>query len=407
MMWSVMPTITSRRRWLQAFSPAAFLAAPRPPDSRELVSTPAKRASYLARLLRELCTELGPRLACTPACEKGAQIILREMRRAAPMTRLDIFAVRGWALRGNAELSIGGRQLETYAAQYGPGTPEAGIRGVIRKDGERYMIAEAGSGRPLANIDLGQFGPATASSYRAADGLPRFGAGRHEAPELDRAARENLPVFARAVVTHIPDCKTSNVVGTLPGASREEILYVAHADTMYNSPGASDNTATMITMLMLAHGMSGTRPRRTLTFLASTAEEGGSKGAQHYASTRRSEGTLGRVKVCVNLDSLTYGPNYQITTTDRELRQMVLDVHRDLGVRTDPRAFERDDTMDSAPFRAGGARTLYINSRGYDRMLPLNHRPDDRAETIDPALVETSYLILMELTRRLDALPSI
>ncbi len=141
-----------------------------------------------------------------------------------------------------------------------------------------------------------------------------------------------------------------------------------------------------------------------MTFLASTAEEGGSKGAQHYALSRKENGTLGRIKVCINLDSLTYGPNFQITTTDRALRQMLLDVHRDLGVRTEPRVFERDDTMDSAPFRAAGARTVHLNSRGYDaRMLPLNHRPDDRAETIDAALVETSYRILMELTRRLDS----
>jgi hypothetical protein len=357
-------------------------------------------------MLHVLCTEIGPRLACTPACEKGAQIIRREMERALPVVQLDTFAITGWELRGEPELRVGQRRLETYVAQYGPGTPEGGIGGVIRKDGQQYRIADASSGRALANIDIGPFGPATASSYRSADGLPRFSAGRQEIPLLDRAARENLQVFAKALVRSIPDCKTSNVVGTLPGESSDEILYVAHADTVYVSPGASDNTASMITMVMLAHGMSGTRPKRTMTFLASTAEEGGSKGAQHYALTRKAEGTLERVKVCVNLDSLTYGPNFQITTTDRELGQMLLDIHGDLGVRTDPKVFNRDDTMDSAPFRAAGARTLYINSRGYDaRMLPLNHRPDDRAETIDPALVETSYLILMELTRRLDAMP--
>jgi hypothetical protein len=327
------------------------------------------------------------------------------MERALPEVRLDTFAITGWAFEGHQELRVGDRQLETYVAQYGPGTPASGIRGVIRKDGEPYRIVEKASGRALAHIDLGPFGPAVASSYRGGDGLPRFSAGRQEALLLDRAAREDLPVFAKAVVRDIPNCMTSNVAGTLPGESRDEILYVAHADTVYTSPGASDNTASMITMLMLAHGFSGTRPKRTLTFLASTAEEGGSKGAQHYALTRKAEGTLGRVKVCVNLDSLTYGPNFQVTTTDRELQRMILDVHRDLGIRADPKIIERDDTMDSAPFRPAGARTVHLNSRGHDaRTLPLNHRPDDRAETIDPALVENSYRILMELTRRLDTM---
>ena len=376
------------------------------PDSRGLVATPAKRAAYLAGLLRVLCTEIGPRLACTEACEKGAQVIKREMERALPVVRLDTFAITGWALRSEPELSVAGRRLETYVAQYGPGTPENGLRGAIGKDGQQYRIVDPSSKLVLAHIDIGPFGPAVASSYRSTDGLPRFSAGSQEIPLLDKAARERLPVFAKALVRFNPNCTTSNVAGTLPGASADEILYVAHADTVYVSPGASDNTASLITMLMLAHGMSGVRPPRTITFLASTAEEGGSKGAQHYAAVRKAEGSLNRIKVCVNLDSLTYGPNFQITTTDRILKTMLLDVHRDLGIKAEPSVFDRDDTMDSAPFRAAGARTLYINSRGHDaRTLPLNHRPDDRADTIDPALTENSYLILMELTRRMASMP--
>jgi hypothetical protein len=373
-------------------------------NSRDLVSTPSKRAAYLARMLRALSTDLGPRFACTEACEQGALIIRREMERALPLVALDTFTITGWELVGRQELRVGDRRLETYVAQYGPGTPEGGIHGVIRKQGEQYHIADS-SGRALANIDIGPFGPAVASSYRGGSGLPRFSAGRQEIPLLDRAAREKTPVFANAQVRTIPDCKTSNVVGMLPGSSSDEILYVAHADTVYVSPGASDNTASMITMLMLAHGMSGTAPKRAVSFLASTAEEGGSKGAQHYAEVRKAAGSLGRVKVCVNLDSLTYGPNLQITTTDRELQEMIPAIHRDLGIQAQPKIIERDDTMDSAPFRAAGARTVHLNSRGYDRMLPLNHRPDDTAETIDPALVENSYRILMELTRRLQEMP--
>jgi hypothetical protein len=357
-------------------------------------------------MLRVLCTEIGPRFACTEACERGAQVIRREMERALPSVRLDTFAITGWTLQGEPELSIGGRQLETYVAQYGPGTPGGGLRGVITKREQQYQIVEEASGRALANIDLGPFGPPVVSSYRGTDGLPRFGVGTNETALLDRAERERLPVFAKATTKSIPNCKTSNVVGTLQGNSTDEILFVAHADTVYGSPGASDNTASMITMLMLAHGMSGSRPKRAFTFLASTAEEGGSKGAQHYALTRKQDGTLGRVRICVNLDSLTYGPNLQITTTDRELQKMILDIHRDLNIQADPKIITRDDTMDSAPFLASGARTVHLNSRGYDaRMLPLNHRPDDRADTIDPSLVESSYRILMEMTRRLGDMP--
>ena len=391
--------------WLAAVARGAVAAAARLPDSRDLVATPAKRAAYLADMLRVLCTELGPRPACGEACEKGALIVKREMERALLAVRLDTFPITGWALLGEPELRVDSRKLETYVAQYGPGTPEDGVRGVARKHGEEYDIEDARTGRTLARINLGPFGPAVVTLYRAGDGIPRFSAGRQDAPLLDRAVRENLPVFAKSLVKFTPDCKTSNVAGTLAGDSSDEILYVAHADTVYAGPGASDNTASMITMLMLAHGMSGRRPKRTLTFLASTAEEGGSKGAQHYAAARRAQGTLSRVKVCVNLDSLTYGQNFLITTTDNALRDLLLGVHRDLGIRSEPKVIDHDDTMDSAPFRAAGARTLYINSRGHDaRTLPLNHRPDDLPASIDPQLVENSYRILLELTRRLDAM---
>lgn len=400
-----------RREWLRVTAGLGLAAAwgcqhgPKLPDSRALVETPAKRAEYLARMLRALCTEIGPRLACTEACERGAELIRKEMVLALPQVGLDTFAMTGWELVGEQELRVGDKKLETYVAQYGPGTGAAGIRGVIAKNGTQYQIVDKASKKALANIDIGPFGPAVASSYRGG-GLPRFGAGQQEVALLDKAMKERLPVFAKADAKAIPECKTSNVVGTLPGESEDEILYIAHADTVYVSPGASDNTASMITMLMLAHGMSGVRPKRTITFVASTAEEGGSHGAKHYAEVRQKAGTLGRIKVCINLDSLTYGQNFQVTTTDAGLWKLIGDIHKDLKVDATPKLIEKDDTMDSGPFRAGGARTVHLNSRGHDaRTLPLNHRPDDSAETIDPALVESSYLILMEMTRRLDGMP--
>lgn len=399
--------ITPRRQWIQTALGLAFAsrfpARAAAPDSRALVATPAKRAEYLAKMLKALCTDIGPRFACTPACEKGIALCKRELELAAPIVKLDTFPITGWALEGKSEFKVGDKSLETYVAQYGPGTPAAGVTGIIRKKDHRYQLVDPRSGVVQAHIDIGPFGPAVASTYRGTD-APRFSIGQQDVPILDRAVEAGTLTIARARVKELPNCKTSNVIATLPGDSRDEIMFVAHADTVYVSPGASDNTASMICMLMLAHGMSNTRPKHTITFVVTTAEEGGSKGAYHYGQVRKAEGTLNRVKVCINLDSLTYGQNFQITTKDRGLQSMLLEIHRDLNIRAEPKIIERDDTMDSAPFLAGGARTVHLNSRGHDaRTLPLNHRPDDTAETIDPALIESSYRILMEFTRRLDA----
>ncbi len=394
----------SRREWLLLSSGALATRLDAAGGSGHLVSTPARRAEYLKKMLHALCTELGPRPACSKACEAGALLIKREMERALPAVTLNTFSITGWELTAEPELRVGDRRVETYPAHSGPGTPEEGLLGVVRGTGKFEIVSQA-DGRVLARVYPGPFGPAVTTRYRSEDGVPIFSVGRQDVPLVEKAVRENLPVFVKAPVKRIPNCSTSNVAGTLPGASADEILFVAHADTVYNGPGASDNTATAIAMLMLAHALSGTRPERTFTFLASAAEEMGSLGAAHYAETRKAEGTLNRVKVCVNLDSLTYGPNLQITTTDRELERMILDIHRDLKIRSEPKTFYHDDTMDSAPFKAAGARTVYFNSRGHDaRTLPLNHRPDDTADTIDPKLIESSFRILLELIHRLDTI---
>ncbi|MCC6392818.1 MAG: M28 family peptidase [Bryobacterales bacterium] len=370
-------------------------------DTRHLVATPEGRAEYLRGMLRALCTEIGPRPSGSKGYDAGVAIIRRELERCLPAVSLDTLEFRRWVAVGEPLFQVGDRRLETYVADNSPDTPENGIRGLLRKNGQ-YEVVDQESGAVLARAGISEFGRAIVSSHSGKDGVPLFNLGRQDVETLDRAARENLPVQARARVKWIPGARTSSVAGTLPGDSKDEIMVVAHADTKYNTPGANDNTASLVTMLMLAHAVSGARPRKTLSFLATAGEELSYLGARHYAQTRKNRGTLGDIRICVNLDSLTYGPNLQINTTDGKLAQTILDIHRDLGIHTEPKVFQRDDTMDSAPFLAAGARTVHLNSRGDDaRTLPLWHRPEDRAETVKPEFVESSFLVLRELIGRL------
>ena len=106
----------------------------------------------------------------------------------------------------------------------------------------------------------------------------------------------------KSVVEFIPDTETKNVVGTLPGHSTDEILFLAHLDTVYNTQGANDNTASVIAMLMLAHSVSGIKPQKTLTFVATEGEEYNKLGAINYAERRKRAGTYGNIKFLVNFD---------------------------------------------------------------------------------------------------------
>jgi Iap family predicted aminopeptidase len=73
-----------------------------------------------------------------------------------------------------------------------------------------------------------------------------------------------------------------NVVGELPGETKEYVALIAHHDAWYH--GAADNAAGVAGMLALAQAWSGhrlrtIRPRRTLRFVSTTAEEEGLMGA--------------------------------------------------------------------------------------------------------------------------------
>lgn len=384
-----------------AVSSRLGLARAAAPSARDEVATPAARAEYLRRLLIELCAK--PRPSGSKAHEAGAAIIERELRRSMPVVSRDKLTFRQWTAVGDASLTVSGQKVETYLGDFSPSTPVGGARGVLqRKDNGAFEVVDSQSRRVVARIGISEFGRAIVNSNRMNDEVPLFNVGRQDVEMLERAVRDGTAVEARGKAKWIPNVKTSNVSATLPGESKDEILVIAHADTKYNTPGAHDNTASVITMIMLAHAASATKPKRTLSFLASTGEEIGYLGAKHYAQMRRDQGTLGNIKVCVNLDSLTYGPNLQINTTDAQLSRMILDIHKDVGVRTEPKAFHQNDTMDSSPFLAAGARTVHLNSRGDDaRTLPLWHRPEDTADTIKPEFAESSFLVLQELLRKL------
>ena len=115
-------------------------------------------------------------------------------------------------------------------------------------------------------------------------------------PVLDKAVAGKTLVKLQYQVKFTPGMTTSNVIGILPGESAEEIVCYAHLDTVYNSPGANDNAASLIMVMMLAHAFSGTKPRKTLKFIATTGEEFGYLGTKHMAERRKNDGTLNNIK---------------------------------------------------------------------------------------------------------------
>jgi hypothetical protein len=61
---------------------------------------------------------------------------------------------------------------------------------------------------------------------------------------------------------------------------------------------------------------------------------------------------------------------------------MILDIHADLGIRSQPRVIHQDDTMDSAPFKAA---VNDVSQQPGTRADVAAQPCEDRADTIYPS----------------------
>ena len=112
--------------------------------------------------------------------------------------------------------------------------------------------------------------------------------------------------------------ESANVAGILPGTSlkNEYIIYSGHwdhlgigqavdGDSIYN--GANDNATGIAALVLLAKRFNELpeRPKRSIVFLAVTAEESGLLGSEYYVENPLYP--LNKTVICLNIDS--YGDN--------------------------------------------------------------------------------------------------
>ena len=112
-------------------------------------------------------------------------------------------------------------------------------------------------------------------------------------------ANKPLPHFAvkgkirASTVFSVTPASSHNVVGVLPGATKETIVISAHldhlgvggaikGDALYN--GAMDNASGVASVLEVANALSRKKLKRTVVFVAATGEEGGLMGTKHFAA---------------------------------------------------------------------------------------------------------------------------
>ncbi len=110
-----------------------------------------------------------------------------------------------------------------------------------------------------------------------------------------------------------PEVTSWDVSGVLRGSELpgERILVHAHRDHGL-WPGANDNGSGFGTMLEIAGALAGSRPRRSIEFLCTTAEEGVTKGIAAYIEAQQAEGRLGEIRAAIDLDMFGTGGKLQL-----------------------------------------------------------------------------------------------
>ncbi|HEX6221641.1 MAG TPA: M20/M25/M40 family metallo-hydrolase [Acidimicrobiia bacterium] len=104
-----------------------------------------------------------------------------------------------------------------------------------------------------------------------------------------------------------------NVVAIREGAvSAEAVLVLAHHDTICDSPGANDNTASVVALIEVARLLGDRRFKRTVILAAVDMEEIGLHGSDHLAETVRVDRDISAVIVLETMAYMSKEPGSQL-----------------------------------------------------------------------------------------------
>lgn len=344
----------------------------------------------------------------------------------------------------------GGRGPNGAAGQTPPegaaGTADAAAAG----RGGRGNGGGGGRGAPQPSVALADKSLQETQGQQVVMTVTRQGAEKlfagsgHTFEEIQKLANANepLPTFplkgalrAKSVVKH-SELEASNVVGVLPGTDRklknEYVIMSAHldhlgtgrpvnGDAIYN--GAMDDASGIASVIEIARLMkaAGVKPKRSIIFLAVTAEEKGELGSRYFAA--HPTVPAGQIVADINLDMFL--PLYALKVievqglAESSLGETVRAAAQSLGVAVqvdqepDQNRFIRSDQYS---FIRRGVPALAFKF-GYEPGSPeekirkdwvrnIYHKPsDDLNQTVDTAAAAQFDRIILSLLQRVADAP--
>lgn len=184
-----------------------------------------------------------------------------------------------------------------------------------------------------------------------------------------------------------------NVVGRLNPYASEKIVICAHVDTKINTPGALDNAAGMVTVLLLADLLKEYSGQYGIELLLVNGEDYyGANGELLYLE--QNEGQLSNIKLFINLDALGYNQGNTAFSFYNLLEHDLASLRQQLARHDGLVEGEPWYQSDHAIFvMKGGAAIAVSSERFMEITRKFTHTPRDV-----PALVDTQKLVQAALT---------
>jgi Peptidase family M28 len=261
---------------------------------------------------------------------------------STPAAGVDLDVV--WVGAGT-ELDYAGRDVKGKAVFITSfPTPSANIH-TAATNGAMARAAQKGAAATLLNIYI----PGNViNEAGGAPGLPSFAIGNDDATALRRLMEKGaVKVHLKLSTEMRANLKDSNVWGTLPGATDEEIVIFAHHDGYFES--AFDNASGSATVFGLAEYFAKipqAQRKRTLKFVSTAAHHAGSPGTRWMYDNLA--GAMAKTVLVINCEHTAItqqyfqGPDLRrsnainaerwwVNGSDR-LTSLVLDAYKTFGV---------------------------------------------------------------------------
>jgi hypothetical protein len=202
-----------------------------------------------------------------------------------------------------------------------------------------------------------------------------------------------------------------NVLAFLPGNDLEkaqEILVIgAHRDHFGRQagllfPGADDNASGTAVILEVARAMAqaGARGKRTVLFVSFSGEEQGLVGSRLYLE--RPVAPIASTTAMINIDHAGIGNGRLTIGVTGFEKSVALEAGQTVGLAEKLDLFGFFPGGDHVPFKEAGVPTVTIVSGG---IHPHFHKPSDRADTINPEILQTVARYVLALTWQLANAP--